>query len=210
MYWKTWLPWEWQVFCWAILFIIYNTQRFKNNINVYNINVMYIWEVVTFINYYLWKLVHFKIHITHQNCQLSSWIEILSSCMCYSHWMFYFIDKVGQASAELISTLEIILGRLRGNSIASGGVLIIFTPDHTQFLPVKGKQFLISSHILSCFKIVILKHYFRAWNDTEFQQLQQIERMNPGMYSTNPELLREFRQWSGIVFTFFQNGFLNK
>ena len=52
-----------------------------------------------------------------------------------------FIDKSGQVSAELISTPEIILRILRGNSIPFCCVLIIFTLDHTKLAPVKGKPF---------------------------------------------------------------------
>ena len=101
-----------------------------------------------------------------------------------------FIDESGQVSSELISTLEIILRILRGNTIPFGGVLIICTLDHTQFLPVKGKPFLVSFHNLICFKMVRLQIFIHAYNDPEFQQLQKIARMHPGMYLTNPELLR--------------------
>ena len=75
---------------------------------------------------------------------------------------FLFIDKSGQVSAELISTLEIILMGLRGNSIPFGDVLIVCTLYHNQLEPVKGKTFLVSSHILSCFKMVRLQHYVHA------------------------------------------------
>ena len=62
---------------------------------------------------------------------------------------FLFIYETVQVSAELISTLEIILSRLRGNSIKFGGVLIICKLDHTKLEPVKAKPFLVSYHILS-------------------------------------------------------------
>ena len=87
---------------------------------------------------------------------------------------FLCIDEEVQIYAELMSTLEVILRRLCRNSIPFGGVLIMCTIDHTQLVPVKGKQFLVSYHILSCFKMVILQHSVRACNDPEFQPLQQI------------------------------------
>ena len=44
-----------------------------------------------------------------------------------------FIDKIGQLSAEILSTIEIILQRIRNNSNTfMGGVIIISTLDHTQ------------------------------------------------------------------------------
>ena len=54
-----------------------------------------------------------------------------------------FMDEAVQVSAELISTLEIILRILRGNIIPFGGVLILCTLEHTQLAPVKGKTFLV-------------------------------------------------------------------
>ena len=115
---------------------------------------------------------------------------------------FLCIDKEVHIYAELMSTLEVILRRLCRNSIPFGGVLIMCTIDHTQLVPVKGKQFLVSYHILSCFKIGILQHYICSFNDPEFQRFQQIACIHHDMYSTNPELLRDFRLLSVIVFTF--------
>ena len=50
--------------------------------------------------------------------------------------------------------------------------------------------------------MVRLQHYFRACNYPESQQLKKKSRMHHSMYSTNPELLRDFIQSAGIVFTF--------
>ena len=50
-----------------------------------------------------------------------------------------FIDKVEQVYAELISMLEIILGRLCVNVIQLGDALIICTLYHAQLAPMKVK-----------------------------------------------------------------------
>ena len=43
-----------------------------------------------------------------------------------------FVDEIGQVSAELLSVLDIILGRIRDSNIFMGGLLIITMMDHTQ------------------------------------------------------------------------------
>ena len=113
-----------------------------------------------------------------------------------------FIDEAGQVSAEVLSTLDMILRRIRQNSIPFGGVLIICTLDHTQLRPIRGLPFLVSTHILSCFRMTRLQHSVRASSDAEFQRLQQIARMHPGKYRNKPVLLEEFRNLCTNVFTF--------
>ena len=50
--------------------------------------------------------------------------------------------------------------------------------------------------------MVRLQNFVCVCNDPEFELLQQIARIHPGMYLVNPELFREFGQLSGIIFTF--------
>ena len=49
--------------------------------------------------------------------------------------------------------------------------------------------------------MVRLKNSVRICNDPKFHRLQIITRMHPGIYSTIPEFSREFRIFSGILFT---------
>ena len=42
---------------------------------------------------------------------------------------------------------------------------MIFTMDHTQIQPIKGHPFLISCHVIPCFKMVNLCHSVRASGD---------------------------------------------
>ena len=110
------------------------------------------------------------------------------------------LDEAGQMSAELLSVLDIILRRIRSNNIFLGGILLLCTMDHTQLAPVVGRPFLVSSHIVSCFSMVGLKHSVCASLDTEFQRVQVIARMHPNEY--NRHLLDEFSHLCSTVFKF--------
>ena len=79
-----------------------------------------------------------------------------------------FFDEMRQASALLLSTLDVILRKVRHNNIFMGGVLLIFSTDHTQIQPIGGRPFLTSYNIVSCFKMVALEHSVRAHNDLVF------------------------------------------
>ena len=113
-----------------------------------------------------------------------------------------FLDEAGQVSAELLSIIDMVLRRVRSNDLPFGGVLILCTFDHQQLQPIKGKPFLISSHIISCFKFAKLQHSVRANSDPNFQRLQNIARMHPGYLSRNRHILREFKELASNVFEF--------
>ena len=76
-----------------------------------------------------------------------------------------FCDENGQVSAEFLSSIDIILRRVRNNNIFLGGLFIIGTIDHTQIKPIEGRQFLTLSHIIPCFRMVVLKPSVRANSD---------------------------------------------
>ena len=121
------------------------------------------------------------------------WIQVLTSLN------ILFIDEIGQISAELLSTLDIILRKIRRNNTFFGGLLIISTMDHKQLPPVKGRPFLVSSHIISCFKFSVLKHSVRAGQDYNLERAVNIARMNPEEYNT--DLLHEFKELIANSFT---------
>ena len=89
-----------------------------------------------------------------------------------------FLDEIGQLPVEVLSTLDIILQRVRNTDIFMGGVIIISTMDHTQLQPINGIPFLISTQFITCFKILKLQSPVRADGDVDFQQLQAIIRMH--------------------------------
>ena len=121
------------------------------------------------------------------------WIQVLSTLN------ILFIDEIGQLSAEMLCTLDIILRKIRQNNIFFGGLLIIATMDHKQLPPVKGTPFLVSPHIITCFKFSILSHSVRASQDPHLERAVNIARMNPLSYTH--EILEEFQHLIANAFT---------
>ena len=83
-------------------------------------------------------------------------------------------DEIGQLPANFVATIDIILQKLRSNSLYLGGILTICTLDHTQIQAIKNRPFLTSSHIISRFKMIVLEESVRAHGDISFQHIQQI------------------------------------
>ena len=111
-------------------------------------------------------------------------------------------DEVGNISAELISVLDIICRRIRGNNIPFGGIYFLGTMDHMQFMSINGKPFLLNSLILTCFSMAKLSKSVRAASDPLLQEFQNITRLYPRQYQQNPELLNRFKELARDVFTF--------
>ena len=116
-----------------------------------------------------------------------------------------FLDEIGQLSAELLSVLDIILRKLRNNNIFMGGILVISTMDHTQLQPVEGRPFLLSSHVITCFKMVKLETSVRAADDPALQRIQQIASKHYSLYIEDDDLLVEFRNLISETCTFVDN-----
>ena len=94
---------------------------------------------------------------------------------------------------------------IKNNHIPFGGVLLLLTMDHTQLAPVQAKPILVSSHILSCFKMVRLEYSVRFNSNLNFQRVQEIARMLPSQYENDPSLLTEFKSQASQTFTFVSN-----
>lgn len=103
-----------------------------------------------------------------------------------------FWDEMGQVSAEMLNTFDIILKEIRKSNIYMGGVLFIFSMDHTQIQPVNGRPFLTSCNIISCYKMVALEHSVRASTDSNFKRIQQIARYSHRKLKEEPHLIEEF------------------
>ena len=116
-----------------------------------------------------------------------------------------FFDEIGQLPSELFSAIEIILRRIRQSTVFMGGVIIISTIDHTQLQPVNGRPFLLSTHVITCFKMVKLRTSVRAVGDQDYQRLQQIIRIHYSKYIEQPELLDELRELLANVPTYVEN-----
>ena len=116
-----------------------------------------------------------------------------------------FFDEMGQVSDVVLAILDIILRKVRNSNIYMGGVLIIFSMDHTQIQPIGGRPFLTSCHIIPCFKMVALEHSVRASNDDVFVRIQKIARFNYSRFETEPELIDEFVLLCSNSFTFVES-----
>ena len=116
-----------------------------------------------------------------------------------------FIDELGQLSSELIAALDIISRRVRETNIFFGGVLIIFTIDHTQIQPFDARSFLTSIHVIPCFRMVALETSVRASGDLNFQRAQKIARYPYWKFTENPELIDEFVEFILSNFTFVED-----
>lgn len=90
-----------------------------------------------------------------------------------------FIDECGQVSAELLSTLDIIVRKVRDSSLFMGGIMVIGTIDQVQLRPINGLPFLLSPYILTTFSIVVLKQYVRCADCTVLQEMNELARTFP-------------------------------
>ena len=111
-----------------------------------------------------------------------------------------FVDEIGQLPAELLSVIDIILRRIRDSQVVFGGVLIIGTMDHTQLQPVSGRPFLLSSLIVTSFKMVKVETPVRCAGDTNFIRLQEIIRLHHSKYTD--DILTELQNLLEIVPTY--------
>lgn len=112
-----------------------------------------------------------------------------------------FVDEIGQVTAELMDTIDIIMRRKRESSIFQGGLLIIATMDHTQILPFQKRPFLTSSHLISSFEMYELTQSVRT-HHKEFQELQSIVRQSYSTLINNKPLVDRFIYLASKLFTF--------
>ena len=113
-----------------------------------------------------------------------------------------FLDEVGQLSAEIFSTLDIIFIRVHDNNIFLEGLLLVVIVDCTQLQLVKGRSFLLFSHDINCFKMINLSDSGRAYNDAPYVRVHEISRMYYKDVEDNPELLEEFKELLSETCTF--------
>jgi predicted GIY-YIG superfamily endonuclease len=87
-----------------------------------------------------------------------------------------------------------IMRKLRGSDLFFGGVLLICTLDHLQLRPIKGIPFLLSPHIMTCFRMLQLKHLVRSAHDPNLQRVIDICRMTRQEYEDNPTVIDELKE----------------
>ena len=86
--------------------------------------------------------------------------------------MYYVFNEIGQCSAELLATFDLILRKVGNSNICFGGLLIIVSINCTQIQPICGRPFLKSCHVIPCVKVVTIKLFIRAVNDVTFKLIQ--------------------------------------
>ena len=72
-------------------------------------------------------------------------------------------DEIGQLSAEDFAVIDIILRHVRESDVVFGGILILSTMDHTQLQPVVGRPFLLSTLVVTCFRMAKLETSVRLF-----------------------------------------------
>ena len=86
-----------------------------------------------------------------------------------------FFNEIGQFSAEVLSTFDIILLKLRNSNIFISGCLRIkFSMNHTQIQPIGDHPFLTSCNIISCFKMFNFENSVKASNYPFFLNIQKL------------------------------------
>ena len=80
--------------------------------------------------------------------------------------------------------------------------MIVASLDHHQLSPVSGSLFLMSPHVLNCFKFAILYHFVRASYDPSLQRIINIAKIHPNIYKQYPEVIEEFKELARNNFTF--------
>ena len=114
----------------------------------------------------------------------------------------FFVDEIGQISAEMLSLLSLNLQYIRGYKIYIDGLILICTLYNKLLQSVEGYPFLVSSHIISCFWLIVLQHSVRAAGDKSFQKLQNIAQMHPTKYEQDPSILIDFQNILRHKYTF--------
>ena len=93
---------------------------------------------------------------------------------------------------QILSTFDMIFMKVRNSTIFMGGVLLVFSMDHTQIQPITEPPFFTSSHIVPCFKMIALNHSITTFGDLPFQKIQQISRHLHYSFWDDPNLVEEF------------------
>ena len=101
-----------------------------------------------------------------------------------------FFDEMGQCSAEYLATSDIIMRQVRNSNIFMGGVLLIFTIDHSKIQSIRDRPFLTSCHVIPYFKMATLEHLVRGSNYPPFKWIQQIARYTYKRFNDEPGLLK--------------------
>ena len=77
--------------------------------------------------------------------------------------------------------------------------------DHIQLQHVKGRPFILSSHTLTCFEMIMLQNSVIIYEDAPFQRLQDIARIYYKKYIDTREIISEFKHLISETCSFVEN-----
>ena len=90
-----------------------------------------------------------------------------------------FFEEISLLSANILATLDSVLRAVREVDVPMGGVLIIATGDQEQLKPIDGFSFFRSTHLITIFKVVLLKQMVRARSDADLKTIITLLRKHP-------------------------------
>ena len=115
------------------------------------------------------------------------------------------LDECGQISAEQFALLDLVLREARESDLPFGGVLIFGSFDNAQLGAIRGLPFLMSSHILTEFTLIRLKHSVRAHRDQALQDIQNITRMSTDILKADKTIKTRFMNLVESNFNFLNS-----
>ena len=105
----------------------------------------------------------------HQN-PVHMFILHTLDCLC--------VDELGLVSSDFFAAWDIVLRSICDSSQSMGRVLLFCTIDNEQINPIRGHPVLMSSHIITSFRVVLIKHWVRSRFDRYVCDIFSSELLN--------------------------------
>jgi hypothetical protein len=90
----------------------------------------------------------------------------------------FFFDEISMISAEMFSSLDMIMQKVMNNNLPWGGKLLIASGDHKQLSPIDGHPIWTSPHMLTTFTMLRLNNYVRSAEDPALQRAIDLIRVS--------------------------------
>ena len=100
-----------------------------------------------------------------------------------------YFDEMGQNSAQMLATIDIICRRMHGSELFMGGIIILGKIDDLELRPITGQPILLSPHIMTSFSILRLDRLVQCSTDPNLQQIIDISHMKRSEYEKDESLL---------------------
>ena len=92
-------------------------------------------------------------------------------------WIIHMIsnDKMGQNTAKFDNEIENIFKVICGMNVHKGKYFLLATYNQTKLQTIRGRPFMVSSRVITCYKIIPIKNSVCAQDDN-FSRIQNIVR----------------------------------